>query len=324
MPEAALKKIILGFITSLLTVLTLLNAAEPENFIPDQSQQLMRLNANSIVKMPWLKKWLNMADEKCRETFLVLDELQKSGIAPTMVFAGELWAAKIGKSDKAGVILIKTALPEAKFAEFFKEQQNKNKNVDLSITTLAGQTVYIGKYAPGYKASSAEPFAVFYLAADVLGIMPFTDESGILLTALKQGGNNVWVKNIDKKSLCAIIFNDSNRKAKIRSTTARINLAGPQQKDIEAEAVLICKNAKTAMRKAMEMQFIVPSFAGLLFGNDQKLLESLTAGFSAVPYQEKITIKINLPETLQNKIAGYLADPANVSKLDIEALSSQF
>ena len=283
----------------------------------------MRLDANSIVKLQWLKKWLNMADEKCREAFLVLDELKKSGIEPTTVFAGELWAAKIGKSDKAGVILIKTALPENKFAEFFNAQQSKNKYVDLSISTLAGTTTYICKYAKAYKAASAEPFAIFYPAKDVLAIMPLTDESGIWMTALKQGGNNALLTSIDRKSLCAVIYNDAKRKAKIRSVNAKINLTGPRQRDIKTEAVLICRNAKTAMRRAMEMQFMLPTFAGLLFGNDRKLLESLTAGFSAIPNQEKIMLKFDLPQAVQEQIAAYLADPKNVSNLDIDALSSQ-
>jgi hypothetical protein len=77
------------------------------------------------------------------------------------------------------------------------------------------------------------------------------------------------------------------------------------------------------MRRAMEMQFMLPTFAGLLFGNDQKLLESLTAGFSAIPNQEKIMLKFDLPQAVQEQIAAYLADPENVSNLDIDALSSQ-
>ena len=318
-----MKKFILGFAVLFLTIQMWLPAAEPEDFIPAGCSQLVRANANTIVKQEWLKKWLDMANEKFRETFLVLDELKKSGIEPAMVFAGDLWAVKLGKADKASVILVKTALPETKFAEFFKAQKAKNKNVDLSISTLAGQPAYICKYAQSYNAATAEPFAVFYLAEDVIGIMPLTDESGIQLTALKQGGNNALVKQIDRKSFCAIISIASAKKAKFRSLTAKINLTGPQQRDVKADGVLVCKNAKTAMRRAMEMQFMLPTFIGLLFGNDPKLQESLAGAFSAVPYQEKIVLNIDLPQTLQEQIASYLADPKNVSNLDIDALSSQ-
>lgn len=316
-----MKKITLCFVFSLLLAVCG-KAAEPENFVPSQSKQIVRMNANSIISMPHLKNMLNMADEKCRKVFLLLDELKKHGIEPATFFAGELWAAKTGAEDNDGVILIKTALPETKFAEFFKSQKAANRNVELAITTLAGKTIYTGRYSQVYQAAGAEPFFAVYLAGDVIALMPLTDRSGLLLTELQQGGNNPLINVIDRKSLAALLTHAQNKKEKIRSINGKLDLTGPEKRDIAVEAVLTCKNAKTALRKAMEMQFIIPTFSGLFFGNDPQLMEELSTVMQIVPVKEQITLKLNLSKTLQDRIVQYLANPANIPSLNINSPDS--
>ena len=314
-----MKKIVLLF-TFLLTIFTVV-AAEPENFIPAQAPQVVRLNANRAVRMPWLKDLLSSADEKCREITLLLDELKKHGIESTTLFAGELWITRTAASDQAYAVLVKTALPEAKFAEFFNTQKNKNKNVELNVSTLAGHTIYISKYAPAYKAASGVPVFAVYLAKDVLAFMPLTDEANLQLTALKQGGGNKLSAALDRKSLCAFAGRAVLRKEKIRSIEAQFELSGQDQRNINFDATLVCKNAKTAMRKAMEFQFIIPSFGGLLFGNDEKLIREITDSLQIVPVNEKIVIKFSLDKSMQEKIIKYLSNPANVTQIDIPAVS---
>ena len=301
---------------SLLITATVL-AADPATFIPERSSQVVRLNVNRITQLPWMINLLQTVDDKCREFASLLDELKKSDIQPATFFAGDLWSAKIGNDDKSFVILIKTTLPESRFAEFFNAQKKHNKKVDLSVSTLAGKTVYSIKYAPAYKAAGEVPVVVTYLAADVIALMPLNEARSILTAAMQTGNGNNLVKDIDRKKLCAILVNAVNRKKKVRSINAWIDLTGSEQRDIVFNAAISFKNAKTAMRKAFEMQFIVPSFAGLLFGNDQKLMEEITSPLQIVPNQEKVMLKFILTQSVQEKIAAYFANPANVPALNI-------
>ena len=295
------------------------NGAEPENFIPPQSPQLLRANANSIIRMEHFQQLLKQTDEKCRKVFLLLDEMKKHNIEPAVFFAGEMWAAKTGSDDKNWVVLVKTALPEAKFAEFFKAQKASNKDVELEISTLAGKTIYTGKYSKSYQATGAEPFFVVYMAEDVIAFMPLRDDSGIQLAALQQGGGNPLARTIDRKSLAALAANALKKKDKLRSIRGKLDMVGAEKLDICAEAVLTYKSASVALRKAMEMQFIIPTVAGLLFGNDQKLMEEITAVLQIVPAGEKIGLKLNITKALQDKIAGYLANPANMPELNFNS-----
>ncbi|MBE6403050.1 MAG: hypothetical protein E7039_04940 [Lentisphaerae bacterium] len=310
-----LKKILLLSVFLLTTAV--IPGAEPENFIPEASQQVMRLNVNRVVQLPWIMNMLQKADEKCREFSLLLDELKKNNIQATTFFAGDLWLAKTGNDDKSFVMLIKTALPEAKFAEFFNAQKVHNKNVELNVSTLNGKRIYLVKYAPAYKATDQTPVMATYLTSDVIALLPFTADSSIHLSGLQPGNGNRLVKNIDRKKLCAAVGHAIKKKDKIRSLNAQIDLSGTEQRDLTLNAVISFKNAKTAMRKAMEMQFIAPSFAGLLFGNDQKLMEEITGALQVVPYQEKVMLNFTLTKALQDKLATYFANPENVPALNI-------
>lgn len=310
-----MKKIFLIF--ACLLTFKAITAAEPESYIPAHSLQIVRVNVNRLVQMPRLMNILKAADEKCRESFLLLDELKKHGIEPTTFFAGDLWSAKIGSDDKAYIILVKTALPEAKFSEFFNAQKEHNKNVDLKVSTLAGKRVYCAKYAESCNAVAAgSTLMAFYPAEDVIAFMPLLDESEVLLNALNQGSGNGLVNAVDRKGLAAMAVKNIKRREKIRSINAKVNIAGSEQQDITAEIVLGCKNAKTAMRKGMEMQFIIPGFAGLLFGNDRKLMEELLGCLQILPVNEKIVIKVILGKSVQDKIAVYFSNTANIPVLN--------
>ena len=267
----------------------------------------MRIDVNRIVQMPQLRESLDYADERCRKVFSVLDELKKHGIESAVFFAGDVWGARIGTEEDEHIFLIKTKLPEVKFAEFFNAQKKSNKYLELNVSTLAGHTVYMAKYAPAYNASASEPFLTTYLAEDVIAVIPYTDKTEAILTGVKQGGSNLLVNTIDRKSLCAALGKNISRKEKLRTFSAKINLTGAGNEDIEAEIVLGYKNAKSAMRKSMEIQFLLPGFAGLIFSGDQKLLDEVVSCLQIMPVQEKIFIKCKLTKTFQDKVSAYLS-----------------
>ena len=307
----------LALYCTLLLVSATVSAAAPESFIPANSPHVLRLNINRIVQLPWVRNMLGSADEKCREFFLLIDELKKFNIQPEQFFAGEVWATQIGNNEKNFVILIKTALPEAKFAEFFNSQKNQNKNLELAVSKLEGRTIYTAKYASTYKAAGQTPVLATYMAGDVIALLPFSGESAAHINMLKADNNNELVKAVDRKKLCAMLSQAAKPKAKIRSINATAELAGAEMRDITLHAAISYKNAKTAMRKAMEMQFILPSFAGLLFGNDPQLMEEIIRALQIVPDKEKITLSFTLTKSVQDKISSYLSNPANVPSLNI-------
>ena len=302
---------------SFLLTTAVISASEPESFIPGNSPQVVRVNVNRIVQLPWFSNLFKAADEKCREISLLLDELKKHNIEPSVFFAGDLWITPIGNTGKEFVILLKTALPEARFAEFFNAQKTRNKNLELDISQLNGHNTYTVKYAPAYKAAGEKPFLATYMANDVIAVIPFGNESAAYINQLQADNNNALVKTVDRKKLCAMISNAVHKKSKFRSINATADLTGAEQRDITLNAAISYKNAKTALRKAMEMQFIAPSFAGLLFGNDQKLMEELTNSLQIVPIKEKVNVSFTLTKSVQEKITAYLAKPENVPALNI-------
>lgn len=286
-------------------------AAEPEDFVPAQSPVLCRVDAPKLFAIPELRELIGSASHDGQKALSVIEYFEKNyNITPETLFAGQVWAAKTGAADTDAALYIKTALKEAKLAEIFADKAKNSKNFAFNATTLAGEKVYT--IAPANAAKEKQPpLVIVYLAEDVILFMPLTTTSAMNLTASRQGGKNPLLKLIDRGKLAAVYAKMDGEKEKIKVFDLQADVKNPVKRDLTLLLDLTCKDKEYALQMAMQMQFMVPGVLGMLFGNDPLLVSSLINGFRVKPSGKKVSIRLSLSKSDQNKLIKYFADPNN-------------
>ena len=327
-PEAVLKKFIevLSFLLLILTVLPV-NAAEPENFIPAASPVVMRFAANRAINLPWLKE-LAKNNKAVKKFNTDLDKLKAQyNITPQEVFSGDVWAAQTGKNAQTGndfACYMKTALTQERFDGFVRQNASDSKDFTCKNAVIANTQVYIIEPV----SKEEHKTVVAYLADDVICFMPLTEKSGTVLAESQKGIKNPLVDQIDRKTLFALSGDARKmdipaKKSKLRTLKATADLTGAAQRDLQIKADLKCKNASTAMQLSMQMQFMYPGLVGMLFGKDQKLMESLIDALQVSVDKETVAVQFDLDAAQQQKIAVYMSNPANRPQINNNAVGPQ-
>ncbi len=295
------------------TVLTtwILPAAEPEDFIPDQSPVLFRVNAKQMLAIPDLRELISTASNDGKKAVSVIEFFEKNyNIKPETVLSGQVWGTKTGSADHDAALYVKTELKENKLAEIFAGQAEKSENFIFNTTTLAGEKIYT--IAPQKKIKGEQTtLAIVYLAEDVLLLMPLTPSSAGTLIASRQGGKNPLLKSINRQVLLAVFARMDGEKEKIRLFDLQADIKNPVKRDLNLLLKLTCKSSEYALQLAMQTQFIVPGILGMLFSNDPVLTSSLVGGFKVKPDGKRVEIKFALSKSDQDKLIKYFSDPNN-------------
>ena len=283
-------------------------AAEPESFIPADSPLIMRFNANKLVQMPWWKDAAKQ-NKSLKKIAVELDRIKaESNIVPADIFAGDMWAAQVGKEDF--ITLIKTNITKSRFIQLLEQEKaRKGRKAAYKSSVVGGLTVYIlGK--------SGEEAALIYVAEDVMLIFKAELVSEALIASVLDKKANPLLKSIDRKALFAL-YGDAKKmqlpakKSKVLRLAATAELEGASQRDLRINGKLVCRNEKIAMQLAMQAQFMYPGVVGMLFGKDEALSSSLFNSLQIVPEKNVITGVFTLSGDQQLKIVKYMSNPAN-------------
>lgn len=327
-PEALLKKFIkvLSLLLFVLTILPL-RAAEPENFIPAKSPVIMRFAASRAINLPWLKE-VAKNNKALKKINADLDKLKAQyNVEPQDIFAGDVWAAQIGKNAQSGddfACYAKTALTREKFTGLIRQNSQNSKKFTCKSAVMANLQVYIIEPAKKEERKTV----VAYLADDVVCFMPLTQKVETVLAESQKGIKNPLVDKIDRKTLFALNSDARKldipaKKSKLRTLNATADLIGAEQRDLQIKADLKCKNASTAMQLSMQIQFMYPGFVGMFFGKDQKLMESLIDALQVSVNEETVSTQFDLNADRQQAIVKYMSNPANRPKFNNNAVGPQ-
>ena len=297
-----MKKIAYIFVLLTAAVLTVAGV-EVEKFIPRQAPGIARIDINRMLTSPELKTVIEKND-KLKPLLDQVCEMFKDPTGQTVkssdIFSGQLWIAQTGSSSREVTIYSQTAVKEADL------QAAASRNPGCKTVNAADRKAYV-------YTRSGEAVAIVYLAEDVLLISRLSERLVQEITASLQGGGNPLLANIDRKDLVAVAADvaaaTGKRKPKVKFVNGKLNLN--KGLDLNCDLQLHCRNSKEALKQAMQIQFAVPGFIGMLFSKDEKLATTLSEGLQIIPQENVLNLNFAVKKDTLQQLVTYMSKPEN-------------
>lgn len=303
----------LGIVAVVLALLsTVLQAADPADFIPAGMPVVIRNDYFQLKKLSWAADLVKAKFPQTVKAFAVFDLMEVFFGSNQVDSSGKIIYIAADPDGDSSIVLFNIKIPES---EFVKSLKILPARIKCGETELAGSKLYT--FSQGNFEGVA---ALVYLAEDV-AMLTFMNEdtANWILSAKKRSGNKL-VKSLNKSAAVSAVLQSSPDGDSLASFADVVFNIDDKQ---NVQQTLLSLQANVLFRRKQEAENIinasrvaVPAAASVIFSKDSRLLGDVIAGWQASGSGNVANFKFSVTRQNLEKVISYLADPANREVLE--------
>jgi predicted transcriptional regulator len=287
------------------------------NFVPAGAEGILSVNVSRVLDLPLLKE-LRKENQDFQMQWLQFEQgLKNLGLSVKDLPTEAMFFFRADKSMSGAVV--RTPLNEKNFVALLNRDKSGKKS--YSVETVAGKKVYVLKGKQGNNPAAVDKVAISFLAPDV-AVVAEKPQMNVVLSGISKSANKALRSNaakVNREALAWMVFKQKaqatpvqpgvpNPLSSVDTVGLSLDLTGKNQKDIDLNAEIVCKDANSASMMAMQAQGMLMMLTANAFQKNPALGNEIGKAIKIKPQGKVLSAKVNVPEPLCKKIRKYIEE----------------